>query len=94
MSQTEPEAEMPEDAFFTLRGRAYELAGTGRHKMWKQVAYALLAEGFDSALIKRLNDDKLAVMLITRNCRIGAGVSASTRSRFRKWFALLSSRPL
>jgi len=59
---------LSEDPFFALRARAYELAGSGRYKRWEQVAYALKGEGFLVALIKRLNADRLAVMMITRSC--------------------------
>lgn len=54
--------------FFSLRARAYELAETGRFKHWPKVAEALLAEGFISDLIWRLDRDALAVMMITRSC--------------------------
>ncbi len=59
---------MSEDAFFALRDRAYELADTGRYKKWVQIAYALQAEGFLNSLITRLDDDRLAVMMIGRCC--------------------------
>ncbi len=59
---------MPEDAFFALRNRAYELADTGRYKRWVQIAYALQAEGFLNSLITRLDRDKLGVMMIGRCC--------------------------
>lgn len=59
-----------DEAFFALRARAYELADTARHKRWDQVAYALRAEGFLPSLIMRLNDDALAVMMITRCCTL------------------------
>lgn len=59
---------MPEDPFFALRDRAYELADSGRFKRWDQVAIALHAEGFADDLITRLQDDKLAVMMIARCC--------------------------
>ena len=59
---------MSEDPFFALRDRAYELADSGRYKRWEHVAYALKGEGFLIALIKRLNSDRLAVMMITRCC--------------------------
>jgi hypothetical protein len=59
---------MPDDAFFALRTRAYELAETGRFKRWDQVADALEAEGFLPALVTRLDGDGLAVMMITRCC--------------------------
>jgi hypothetical protein len=59
---------MSDDAFFALRNRAYELADTGRFKKWDQVAGALEAEGFLHALITRLDEDKLAVMMICRCC--------------------------
>jgi len=59
---------MPENDFFTLRDRAYQLADTGKYKRWDDVAYALQAEGFSDSLITRLHYDKLAVMMITRCC--------------------------
>ena len=61
---------MSDEAFFALRSRAYELADTGRYKQWSQIAYALLAEGFLAALITRLDQDALAVMMITRCCTL------------------------
>ena len=54
--------------FFSLRRRAYELAETGRYKQWSKVAAALQAEGFLDSLIRRLDRDGLAVMMITRCC--------------------------
>jgi hypothetical protein len=57
-----------DDHFFALRTRAYELAETGRFKHWLKIADALLAEGFVIDLIRRLDRDKLAVMMITRCC--------------------------
>ncbi len=60
---------MSDDAlFFAVRRRAYELAETGRFKHWLKVADALLAEGFVGSMIKRLDRDALAVMMITRCC--------------------------
>lgn len=60
---------MSDDAlFFSLRSRAYELAETGRFRHWLKVADALLAEGFVGDLIRRLDGDRLAVMMITRCC--------------------------
>ena len=59
---------MADDAFFALRDRAYELAGTGRYKRWDQIAFALKAEGFLKDLITRLDYDRFAVMMITRCC--------------------------
>lgn len=59
---------MSNDDFFALRDRAFDLAATGRYKRWDQIAYALQAEGFLSALITRLNSDNQAVMMITRCC--------------------------
>jgi hypothetical protein len=56
------------DVFFVLRNRAYELADSGRFKRWDQIAFALQAEGFLDSLITRLDDDKLAVMMIGRCC--------------------------
>jgi hypothetical protein len=64
------EANVSDESFFALRTRAYELADTGRYKSWEQVAYALRAEGFLPSLIMRLNDDGLAVMMITRCCML------------------------
>jgi hypothetical protein len=61
---------MTNESFFALRDRAYELADTGRYKQWSQIAYALQAEGFLPSLITRLDDDGLAVLLITRCCRL------------------------
>jgi hypothetical protein len=58
------------DRFFELRARAYDLADTGRFKRWDEIAYALQAEGFPPDLITRLNQDGLAVMMITRCCDI------------------------
>jgi hypothetical protein len=91
MTQTLPDA--PEDPFFALRGRAYELAATGRYKHWSQVAYALLGQGFDSVLIKRLDRDGLAVLLVTRSCRLAVAANPASRSRIRKWLGLFSARP-
>ncbi len=59
---------MSDDPFFALRARAYDLADTGRFKRWDQIAYALQAEGFLPSLITRLDQDGLAVMMITRCC--------------------------
>ena len=61
---------MSDESFFTLRTRAYELADSGRYKQWSQIAYALQAEGFLPSLITRLNEDGLAVMMITRCCTL------------------------
>ncbi len=61
---------MSDDAFFELRTRAYELADSKRYKRWDQIAYALQAEGFLPSLISRLNQDTLAVMMITRCCTL------------------------
>jgi hypothetical protein len=58
------------DDFFALRARAYELADTKRYKRWDQIAYALQAEGFLPSIITRLNQDTLAVMMITRSCTL------------------------
>ena len=55
--------------FFALRSRAFELAESGRFKDWLKVADALQAEGFVGPLIKRLDRDGLAVMMITRCCQ-------------------------
>ncbi|MEQ1811608.1 MAG: hypothetical protein ABL889_16880 [Terricaulis sp.] len=57
-----------DDPFFSLRTRAYELGETGRFKHWLKIADALLAEGFVTDLIQRLDRDTLAVMMITRCC--------------------------
>lgn len=68
---SDPPAEahsLSDDPFFALRNRAYELADTGRFKLWDQIAFALQKEGFADALITRLNQDKLGVMMITRCC--------------------------
>ena len=59
---------MSNDDFFSLRDRAYELAGTGRFKRWDQIARALKGEGFRYVLIARLHYDKLAIMMIDRCC--------------------------
>jgi hypothetical protein len=61
---------MSDESFFALRARAYELADTGRFKRWDQIAYALQAEGFLPSLIARLNQDELAVIMITHCCTI------------------------
>ena len=61
---------MTEAPFFAVRSRAYELADTGLYKEWAQVAYALRGEGFLPSLIMRLGQDGLAVLMITRCCRI------------------------
>lgn len=55
-------------AFFSMRRRAYDLAESGRYKHWDKIAAALQGEGFSAALIARLADDGLAVMMITRCC--------------------------
>jgi hypothetical protein len=82
------------ECFFTLRSRAYELADTGRYKDWNQVAYALLAEGFLPTVIKRLDRDELAVMLVTRNCRRALAEVPASPSRIRKWLQQSLSRLL
>jgi len=56
------------DPFFALRDRAYELADSGRFKAWAEIANTLETEGFVPSLIRRLDDDRLAVMMITRCC--------------------------
>jgi hypothetical protein len=61
---------MLDDPFFALRARAYELANSKHYKRWDQIAYALQAEGFLPSLITRLNQDALAVMMITRSCML------------------------
>jgi hypothetical protein len=76
----------PDEAFFTLRSRAYELADTGRYKEWTQIAYALLAEGFLPSNIKRFDADALAVMLVTRSCQLKNPPMPSPAARIRKWF--------
>jgi hypothetical protein len=68
VSQADENAVPDQDRFFALRNRAYRLAGSGCYKHWHQVAYALLAEGFESALIKRLDGDAFAVMMLSRCC--------------------------
>lgn len=68
MSQPDEGALADQNKFFALRDRAYQLADSGRYKHWHQVAYALLAEGFESALIKRLDGDGFAVMMLSRCC--------------------------
>ena len=83
----------PDDAFFAVRARAYELADTGRYKDWSFVAYALLAESFPPLMIKRLNSDTLAVMMITRVCRTKSVAAASVASRLRSWIEKLLPRP-
>jgi len=57
-----------DDLFFSMRRRAYELAETGRYKRWATVAAVLQAEGFLDSVIRRLDRDGLAVMMITRCC--------------------------
>jgi len=59
---------MLDNSFFAVRDRAYELADTGRFTRWRQIAFALQAEGFLDSLITRLDEDKLAVMMIGRCC--------------------------
>jgi hypothetical protein len=59
-----------DESFFALRARAYELASSTHYKRWDQIAYALQAEGFLPSLITRLNQDALAVMMITRCCML------------------------
>lgn len=60
---------MTDDALFmTMRQRAYELAETGRYRHWAKVATVLRREGFLDSLIRRLDSDGLAVMMITRCC--------------------------
>lgn len=61
---------MSDDPFIALRNRAYDLADSGRFKSWDEIAHALRAEGFPPALITRLDQDGLAVMMITRCCGI------------------------
>ena len=68
VSQADERAVPDQDRFFALRNRAYQLADSGRYKHWHQVAYALLAEGFESTLIKRLDSDAFAVMMLSRCC--------------------------
>lgn len=59
---------MPDDPFFSLRDRAYDLADSGRYKTWAQVASKLKGEGFTAILLERLSADRLAVMMIGRCC--------------------------
>lgn len=59
---------MSDEAFFAVRARAYELAGSGRYKRWDQVADALEDEGFLLSSITRLNDDRQTVFMITHCC--------------------------
>lgn len=59
---------MPDDAFFALRNRAYELADSGRYRTWRQIADTLQAESFSTGLITRLDRDGLAVMMLARCC--------------------------
>jgi len=59
--------------FISLRQRAYELAESGRYVRWSKVAGALQTEGFPIPLIQKLDDDKLAVMMITRCCEQARG---------------------
>lgn len=61
---------MSSDDIFALRDRAYQLADSGRYKHWNEIAYALQAEGYLSALITRLDKDAQAVMMISRSCTI------------------------
>ena len=86
--QTEA-APPPEDEFFAVRSRAYELADTGRYKNWSHVAYSLLVERFPSLMIKRLDDDRLAVMMISRICRTRYVAVSSPAGQIRKWFGML-----
>jgi hypothetical protein len=64
------EEETSQEAFFAARNRAYELADSGRYKEWNAIAYALQAEGFLPALITRLDEDGLTVMMLSRACDI------------------------
>ena len=69
---------MNDDALFiSMRRRAYELAETGRYKHWAKVALVLQAEGFVDSLIRRLDYDGLAVMMITRCCEQARGQTSS-----------------
>ena len=70
MSASENAEPMSDESFFALRARAYDLADSGRFKHWNEIAYALQAEGFLPSLITRLDQDALAVMMITRCCGI------------------------
>lgn len=56
-----------------MRERAYELAESGRYVRWDKVADMLEAEGFPIPLIQKFDDDKLAVMMITRCCEQARG---------------------
>lgn len=68
---------MNDDALFmTMRQRAYELAETGRYRHWAKLATVLQAEGFVDSLIRRLDYDGLAVMMITRCCEQARGRSS------------------
>lgn len=87
--QTETAVPPHDDAFFALRSRAYELADTGRYKNWSQIAYTLLVERFAPLVIKRLDRDGLAVMMISRICRTRRITAASPTGRVRKWFGML-----
>lgn len=59
--------------FFSARSRAFELAESGRYRKWHKIADVLLAEGFLISVIKRLDCDALAVMMITRCCEQARG---------------------
>lgn len=76
-----------DDDFSTMRNRAYDLADTGRYKDWSHVGYVLLAERFSPALIKRLDADRLAVLMISRICKSRRRTIPSWRARVRCWFA-------
>jgi hypothetical protein len=79
----------PDDEFFATRSRAYELADTGRFKNWSHIAYTLLVERFAPLMIKRLDDDRLAVMMISRICRTRYVAATSPAGQIRKWFGML-----
>ena len=82
----------PDNVFFVLRSRAYELADTGRYNEWGQIAYALLGEGFPPATITRFHNDVGAVMLVTRACRMKNARALTASARIRKWFRSLLLR--
>jgi len=84
----------PNECFFTLRSRAYELADTGRYKEWHQIAYALLAEGFLPSVITRFDRDAGAVMLVTRSCKLAMGPTPEPPSRISQWIRRMAARLL
>ena len=82
----------PNDAFLVMRNRAYDLADTGRYKNWSHVAYVLLVERFAPALIKRLNQDGLAILMISRICKTQRH-ARSWRNALRAWLGIRSHKP-